>query len=73
MAELDAEYLKNTVGSVLADALTNAVIQQPADPIEYIGNFLLNFVKTEKKKAEVFIKLFNLSGLIFRNKFLLNP
>jgi hypothetical protein len=58
MTELDANYLKDTVGDILAEALANVAIQQPADPVEFVGLYLLNHVKNQKKKSEVCICYF---------------
>eukprot|EP00903_Cladosiphon_okamuranus_P011859 g11140.t1 len=47
---MDAEFLKRTVGEPLSDALTSLVVAQPSDPIEFIGEALLDFIK--RKEAE---------------------
>eukprot|EP00752_Nemacystus_decipiens_P007983 g7132.t1 len=49
-AAMDAEFLKRTVGEPLSDALTSLVVAQPADPIEFIGEAMLDFIK--RKEAE---------------------
>ena len=53
MAQHDSDYLKETVGEVLSDALAAVAIQQPADPIEFIGNYLLHADATQKRHQHV--------------------
>lgn len=50
---MDAEFLKRTVGEPLSDALTALVVAQPADPIEFIGEALLDFIKRREAEAKV--------------------
>ncbi|KAG8461001.1 hypothetical protein KFE25_010752 [Diacronema lutheri] len=38
---LDSAYLKATVGSALADGIAQAVAQLPADPVEFLGEYLV--------------------------------
>ncbi|KAH7825672.1 uncharacterized protein MONOS_4852 [Monocercomonoides exilis] len=52
MEPLDSDYLKEHVGDVLSDALTAVSIQQPADPIEFVGLYLLNSVNNKKRKQK---------------------
>ncbi|CBN73873.1 conserved unknown protein [Ectocarpus siliculosus] len=49
---MDAEFLKRTVGEPLSDALTALVVAQPADPIEFIGEALLDFIKRREAEAK---------------------
>jgi hypothetical protein len=53
MDEADDQWLKDHVGSLLADALSAVSIQQPADPIEFVGLYLLNAVKAQQRRAQV--------------------
>ena len=53
MSNTDSEYLKETVGEVLSDALAAVSIQQPADPVEFVGNYLLNADATRKRHQRV--------------------
>lgn len=52
-AAMDAEFLKRTVGEPLSDALTSLVVAQPADPIEFIGEALLDFIKRKEAESKV--------------------
>lgn len=52
-AAMDAEFLKRTVGEPLSDALSSLVVAQPADPIEFIGEALLDFIKRKEDEAQV--------------------
>ena len=48
---MDAEYLKETVGAPLSDALATLVTVQPADAVDYIGKYLLAYVEREEGRA----------------------
>ncbi|CAN0031897.1 unnamed protein product, partial [Scytosiphon promiscuus] len=50
-AAMDADFLKRTVGEPLSAALTSLVVAQPTDPIEFIGDALLDFIK--RKEVEL--------------------
>lgn len=50
---MDADFLKRTVGNPLSEALTSLVMAQPADPIEFIGEALLAFVKRREEEERV--------------------
>lgn len=54
MAQFDSDYLKEHVGDVLSDALAEVAIQQPADPIEFVGLYLLNADATKKRRMKVY-------------------
>lgn len=49
-AAMDADFLKRTVGEPLSEALTSLVVAQPPDPIEFIGEALLDYI--ERRKAD---------------------
>lgn len=55
-AAMDADFLKHTVGNPLSEALTSLVVAQPADPIEYIGEALLEYIKRMEAETKVFGK-----------------
>ncbi|OQR90765.1 flagella associated protein [Achlya hypogyna] len=57
----DFVYLKTTVGNPLSEALAQLALDQPEDPIEYVGKYLLKYVANEKKRHER-------AGLTFRRK-----
>ena len=50
---MDTEYLKQNLGSVLADGLAAVVIQRPEDPVEYLGEWLLKYVENQENRAKV--------------------
>ncbi|KAH9104137.1 hypothetical protein AeMF1_019694 [Aphanomyces euteiches] len=52
----DFVYLKNTVGAPLAEALAQMALEQPEDPIDYVGNYLLKFVANERQRTERMIQ-----------------
>jgi hypothetical protein len=39
----DLDYIKTSVGPAIIKGLASVVIRQPADPINYFANFLLNY------------------------------
>lgn len=43
MPEDDLKYIKETVGPAIRKALAAVALYQPADPINYFANFLLNY------------------------------
>lgn len=47
---LEAQYVKKTVGPALKQALAEIVEKRPADPVEYLANFLLKY--SENKRLE---------------------
>lgn len=51
---MDALYLKENINDAISDGLTAMVVQSPDDPIEFLGNYLLNYVdrQIEKKHRE---------------------
>ena len=49
----DYLYLKNTVGGPLAEALAQLSLDQPEDPVEYVGKFLLKHVANERLRQSI--------------------
>lgn len=45
---MDAAYLRNNINAPLAEALSSMVQTQPADGIEYIGKYLLQYVERQE-------------------------
>ncbi|ETV89907.1 hypothetical protein H310_15251 [Aphanomyces invadans] len=52
----DFVYLKNTVGAPLAEALAQVALDQPDDPIEFVGSYLLKHVANERQRTERMIQ-----------------
>lgn len=46
----EVEYLKKSLGPVLVAALAEICIRRPADPIEYLGHWLLRWRYNEELK-----------------------
>lgn len=46
---MDSKYLKESVGAALSKGLSAVAVEQPDDPVEYLGNYLLNFVAIEER------------------------
>ena len=47
----DADYLKRTVGDALVKGMTEMVVAQPEDSVDFLGHFLLNYVKVKEAEA----------------------
>ena len=50
---MDALYLKENINDAISDGLTAMVVQSPDDPIEFLGNYLLNYVDRQIVKKQV--------------------
>ena len=44
---MDSAYVKEHVGLALTEGLTNTVLASPVDPIEYLGQFLIQKAKED--------------------------
>jgi hypothetical protein len=44
-AKFDSDFLKATVGDVLAKGVAATVEAQPEDPVEYLARYLLRYVR----------------------------
>ena len=53
---MDAQYLKENINDAIAEGLTSMVVASPDDPIEYLGQYLLNYVDREIAKRDKFSK-----------------
>jgi hypothetical protein len=71
MDEADDQWLKDHVGRFLADALSAVSIQQPADPIEFVGLYLLNAVKAQQRREHVCFSFF--IAFVFFHSFFISP
>lgn len=50
---MDAQYLKNNVNDALAEALTSMAVALPEDGVEYVGNYLLQYVERRTLQNKV--------------------
>ena len=50
---MDTEYLKATVGDVLAVGLAEIAVVKPTDPVEYLSRWLANHKKIQERAVEV--------------------
>jgi Dpy-30 motif len=41
----DAEYLKKTVGDVLAKGIAAVTLAQPVDPVAFLADWLIKYVE----------------------------
>lgn len=57
--DMDADFLKRTIGKPLSEALASLVIAQPPDPIEFIGEALLDYIKRRDTETQVRKKIRN--------------
>ncbi|CAD2217085.1 hypothetical protein AGDE_08081 [Angomonas deanei] len=49
---MESNYLKSTVGPILAKAVAETVVAQPGNPQEYLALYLLHYVQQERRKEE---------------------
>jgi len=50
---MEAQYVSKTVGPALAQGLAEIVLLKPADPVEYLANFLHKYVaNTQQRQAD---------------------
>jgi hypothetical protein len=52
MNSSDADYLKDTVGSVLAKGIADTLAAAPADPVQYLGQWIHRQVSNEKVREK---------------------
>ncbi len=50
---MDAQYLRDTVGGVLARGVAAVQFHQPADPVEFLARWLLKEKANELREREV--------------------
>ena len=51
--QMDNKYLVNNVGDALSTALAAMALEQPQDPVEFLGNFLVKFVQKQSVAQKV--------------------
>lgn len=49
--QMDSAYVKEHVGQALTEGLTDTILASPVDPIEYLGQFLVQKAKSEAEAA----------------------
>jgi len=47
---MDADYLKKTIGDALSEGMARVVAQQPADAVDFLGRFLVNYAGVKEKE-----------------------
>jgi len=55
---MDSDYLKESIGNAIVEGLSSCVINQPEDPVEYLGRFLQEFHLKQEKSIQVKIDSF---------------
>ncbi len=50
---MDAAYLQREIGPALAKGLAALAVAQPADPVEYLGLWLLQHIKNKEQDGKV--------------------
>lgn len=59
---MDAQYLKLNVNDALAEALTSMAVSLPDDGVEYVGNYLLQYVERRHLQQKVYIVFLSYSA-----------
>lgn len=57
---MDNKYLANNVGDVLSRALAAMAFEQPQDPVEFLGNFLVQRVHKQSAAQKVSRRMFGM-------------
>jgi Dpy-30 motif len=50
---MDASYLQNNIGEALSEGLAQVVLDDPVDPVDYLGNWLLQYVENARNRVKV--------------------
>jgi hypothetical protein len=50
---MDTQYLKENVGTALADGVAATLLANPHDPVEYLAHWLLKSVATQQNETVV--------------------
>jgi len=55
---MDAEYLRQNIGSCLSECLAEVCMKRPIDPIEYIAHWLYKHIDNVNAKNQVTTEFF---------------
>lgn len=73
MKKLDMEYLKSdAVGKIIAKGLCELYLEKPKFPVDFLGNWLLNYSKTDMNWGTVNLKQLRKQELQEKQKHLLH-
>ena len=53
LAKMEADYLKRTVGTSLAEGLAEVAANRPSDPIDYLAQWLLKHKQNILRQQQV--------------------
>jgi hypothetical protein len=54
---MDADFLKAHVGDALTKGMSEVNLYQPADPVEFLGQYLLKYVQNAEQDERVSVLL----------------
>ena len=62
-----SQYLQNALGDVLADALSQVAKKRPADPIQYVADYLHSVSSTDSQRLGSKGMIINLFFTLYKN------